>query len=161
MLIKFNTLTSLKVVFLLVQRSKFCGSSKRGTKRRQAQLYHSFRSHQVVTIIPAMGWVLYLFIALVVVVCLLLMVLIHAGYFYSLRIRTSIPLSVPRKVAYRLHIGAYSNSGTTYGELLKLAPRLTTFGIYYDDPKRVSVFYIAAIPIIMLVDLAIEQAALA
>ena len=85
-----------------------------------------------------MGLVLYIFIALVVVLCVLLMIITHAGYFYSLRIRTSIPLSVPRKVAYKLHRGAYSNSGTTYGDLSKLAPHLTTFGIYYDDPKTVS-----------------------
>ncbi len=79
----------------------------------------------------------YICILLVVILLIILAVVTHAGYFYTLTIRTVIPLSVPRRVAYKVYRGPYyNNSG--FGELQKVAPRATAFGIYYDDPKAVS-----------------------
>lgn len=85
-----------------------------------------------------MGLVFYITIAVVVVLVLLLAVLTHAGYFYDLRIRTSIPISAPGRVAYKLHRGSYSNCGPFFKQLSDLVPHLRVFAIYYDDPKRVS-----------------------
>lgn len=85
-----------------------------------------------------MGVVFYIILAVVVVLCLCFMALMHAGYFFDLRIRTSTPLSLPGRVAYKLYRGSYSNAGTGFRELLGLAPHAKTFGIYYDDPKKVS-----------------------
>ena len=88
-----------------------------------------------------MGVVFYLVLGVVVVLVLFLLAMVHAGYFYALRIRTSIPLSLPGRVAYKLHKGSYSNAGPAFKELASLAPRLRTFSIYYDDPRKVRPFY--------------------
>ena len=88
-------------------------------------------------------WVLfYAVLAALVVLLLFLFALIHAGYFYDLRIRTCTPLSLPGRVAYKLYRGSYSNAGSAFRELAGLVPNQKTFGIYYDDPKSVSsIFY--------------------
>ncbi len=85
-----------------------------------------------------MGVMFYLVLVVLFLLCLLLMALVHAGFFYDLRIRTSTPLSAPRRTAYKLYRGAYSNAGSGFKELAGLVPHLKTFGIYYDDPKTVS-----------------------
>jgi len=86
-----------------------------------------------------MHWMLYVVIVIAVVILFLLGLLAHAGYFYTLLIRTVIPLSVPKRVAYKVYRGPYyNNSG--FKELLKAAPTATTFGIYYDDPKEVRLY---------------------
>ena len=65
--------------------------------------------------------------------------LLHAGLFYELGIRTSVPLpeACPKKVAYKLHRGPYKNAGSACKELLSTVPRLKQFGIYYDSPYEV------------------------
>ena len=84
-----------------------------------------------------MGVLFYVVVVVLVLVVLFLMALIHAGYFSDIRIRTSIPLSLPSRVAYKLYRGSYSNAGVAFKELDAIAPRLKTVGIYYDDPKKV------------------------
>lgn len=88
-----------------------------------------------------MSVLFYVLLAVGVVLCLCLMALMHAGYFYDLRIRTTTPLSLPGRVAYKLYRGSYSNAGVGFKELMGLAPHCKDFGIYYDDPKRVSIRY--------------------
>lgn len=90
------------------------------------------------SVVGDMGLVFYLLVAVVVLLVLFFMALLHAGYFYDLRIRTSSPLSLPGRVAYKLYRGSYTNAGAAFKELALFAPHLRTFGIYYDDPKRVS-----------------------
>ena len=86
-----------------------------------------------------MGLLFYAVLVAVVVLCLCLMALVHAGYFYDLRIRTTTPLSLPGRIAYKLYRGSYSNAGAGFRDLLRVVPHNKNFGIYYDDPKRVSV----------------------
>lgn len=85
-----------------------------------------------------MGVLFYVVVVAVVVLVLFLMAITHAGYFYDLRIRTSTPLSLSGRVAYKVYRGSYTNAGSAFKELATLAPHLRTFGIYYDDPRRVS-----------------------
>ena len=85
-----------------------------------------------------MGAVFYLILVAVVILVLCLMALVHAGYFYDLRIRTSSPLSLSGRVAYKMYRGSYTNAGSAFKELGSLAPHQRSFGIYYDDPNRVS-----------------------
>ena len=66
-----------------------------------------------------------------------LCVLAHAGYFSEIRIRTSAPASLPHRVAYTVHKGAYSIVGTPLSNLTAKAPKQTQFCIFYDDPKKV------------------------
>ncbi len=85
-----------------------------------------------------MGVLFYVVLLLAVVLALLLVALLHAGFFYELRIRTSTPLSCPKRVAYKLYTGPYKNCGSYFRQLISLAPTLKTFGVYYDDPDKVS-----------------------
>ena len=82
--------------------------------------------------------VLVVLVAVVVVVATLIVaVLAHAGYFSDLRIRTSIPASLPSRVAYTVHQGPYRNVGSRLERLASLAPGQTRFCAFYDDPKQV------------------------
>lgn len=85
-----------------------------------------------------MGVLFYVVLVVAVVLSLCLMALVHAGYFYDLRIRTSIPLSLPGRIAYKLYRGAYSNAGVGFRDIMSVAPQVKSFGIYYDDPNKVS-----------------------
>ena len=76
-----------------------------------------------------------LLLALVVVVALL--ALVHAGFFYAFPIRTTTPASAPRRVAYSVHTGSYSNSGAAFRRLQSVVPDKKLFGVYYDDPSKV------------------------
>lgn len=84
------------------------------------------------------SWLFYLLVVLVALCLIALGVLAHAGFFSDLRIRTSIPASCPKRVAYRLYTGPYKQAGSAFGRICGLAPNRTSFGIYYDDPKEVS-----------------------
>ena len=82
----------------------------------------------------------YLIVILVVVIVVGLMVLIHAGFFYTLRLRMVPPPVLPHYVAYTLRTGAYKNVGPAFRRLSALAPRTKLFGIYYDCSDNVSHF---------------------
>lgn len=84
-----------------------------------------------------MGVVFYIVLALAIVLAFLLGALLHAGFFSDLLIRTSTPLSCPKRVAYKLYTGSYKQSGTGFKELMGIVSTLKTFGVYYDDPKKV------------------------
>ena len=62
----------------------------------------------------------------------------HSGVCTDIRIRTSIPASLPRRVAYSVHRGPYSKMGDSISDLTARAPRQTLFGAFYDDPDNVS-----------------------
>ncbi len=84
-----------------------------------------------------MAVLFYVVLLLAVLLALFLVALLHAGFFYELRIRTSTPLSCPKRVAYKLHTGPYRNCGAHFRRLATLVPSLKTFGVYYDDPDKV------------------------
>ena len=63
--------------------------------------------------------------------------LVHAGFFYTLRIRTSIPYSIPSRVAYKVYRGPYKNAGAGFNDIGKVAPSMKKFGLYYDNPTKV------------------------
>ena len=87
----------------------------------------------------------YILILAGIFLALLLGVLVHAGYFYTLRIRTSVPSSIPSRVAYKFYKGPYKNAGVGFDDVKKFAPLLTKFGIYYDDPNKVRRVHINAV----------------
>lgn len=84
-----------------------------------------------------MAVVFYVVLLLAILLALFLVALLHAGFFYELRIRTSTPLSCPKKVAYKLYTGPYKNCGAHFKSLITLVPTLKTFGVFYDDPDKV------------------------
>ena len=77
-------------------------------------------------------------ITLIVVLAVVLAILVHAGLFYELRIRSATPASFPHRVAYRVHKGPYKKAGAAFKELSEKWPKLKTFAIFYDDPKEVN-----------------------
>ena len=84
-----------------------------------------------------MGLLFYVALVLAVILALLFVALLHAGLFFDLRIRTSTPLSCPKRVAYRHYTGPYKNCGSSFKELCNMVPHLKTVGVYYDDPDKV------------------------
>lgn len=83
------------------------------------------------------GWLLFLLVVLFLIGIILFAVLLHAGYFTSLRIRMSIPSSLPTRVVYTVYRGSYSKAYVPLLELTAKAPKQTAFCIFYDDPKKV------------------------
>lgn len=80
----------------------------------------------------------YLIVILVIVIVVAWLVLTHAGFFYTIRLRQARPPVLPHHVAYMLKTGAYKNAGPAFKRLCTLAPKIKKFGIYYDDPDTVS-----------------------
>jgi len=79
----------------------------------------------------------YIVLVLAVVLALVLGALVHAGFFYDIRVRTTTPLSCPKRVAYKQYTGPYKDCGGAFKTLISIAPKLKTFGVYYDDPAKV------------------------
>ena len=79
----------------------------------------------------------YILMIAAILLALFLGCLVHAGFFYTLRIRTSVPYSTPSRVAYKVYRGPYKNAGAGFNDIGKFAPSLKKFGIYYDDPAKV------------------------
>ena len=82
-------------------------------------------------------WLLYFLVVLVILCLLCLGMLVHAGFFSDLRIRTSVPASFPHRVAYTIHTGPYKKVGSAFSRIASLAPKQTYFGAFYDDPREV------------------------
>lgn len=77
----------------------------------------------------------------VFVVVLLLVVagfFIYSGLLYSPVVHMSRPTSIPRRAAYVLKRGPYKGILPECGKLQKIASGARHFGLYYDDPKKVS-----------------------
>lgn len=69
----------------------------------------------------------------------LLALLVYSGLFYTYTIRCSIPASLPKRIAYTTYKGRYQDVGKVFCKLCDLVPHKRLFGIYYDDPKTVSI----------------------
>lgn len=81
----------------------------------------------------------YIFIVLGTLLVLLVVVVIHAGLFYSVKIQAAIPRYMPARVAYKFYRGPYKNAGAGFTELIRLAPQVSRcVGVFYDDPHKVS-----------------------
>lgn len=79
----------------------------------------------------------YILILVGIILAIFLGVLVHAGFFYTLRIRTTHPSSIPSRIAYKLYRGPYKNAGEAFNDVKQFARGKTKFGIYYDDPAKV------------------------
>ncbi|KAK6480639.1 testis-expressed protein 264-like [Huso huso] len=77
---------------------------------------------------------LFLFLLLTV-----LGVVLYSGLFTEVIIRTG---SSPIKnitIAYKFKQGSYKDSGAVFTESCSIGPKLSSIGVYYDDPKQESV----------------------
>lgn len=86
------------------------------------------------------GWITILLLFLLTLLIGVIMFLSRSGLFFTIRLRTIQPLPevMPRKVAYILSQGSYKNTYYLVRQTQDLAPKLTSFAIFYDDPESVS-----------------------
>ncbi|XP_076045160.1 testis-expressed protein 264 homolog isoform X2 [Oratosquilla oratoria] len=76
-------------------------------------------------------------IALLAVVLVTIgLLLIQAGLFTPVVVRTCKPEIGEVKIAYKYNKGPYSGSGQLFTEVHTLLPEYRTIGVYYDDPKK-------------------------
>ncbi|CAI8030464.1 hypothetical protein GBAR_LOCUS17277 [Geodia barretti] len=83
-------------------------------------------------------WLLIVLGTLIVVFIFIFGVLTHAGYFSDLRIRTSLPVSLPRRAAYLIHRGPYKEVCTPLERITAIGRHQKIFCVFYDDPEKVS-----------------------
>jgi hypothetical protein len=101
----------------------------------QKELKLQERKRNLIRVLEMLG---YIFIIVAILLAVFLGCLTHAGFFYTLRIRTTIPYSIPSRVAYKVYRGPYKNAGGGFNDIEKVAPSLKKFGLYYDNPEKVS-----------------------
>ena len=86
--------------------------------------------------------VFYLVMFVILVISAVLVVLTHAGYFHTVRVRMATPHVQPRHFAYVVKTGPYKSCAEAFSSLAMLAPKKILFGIYYDDPDTVCIYVI-------------------
>ncbi|XP_066527699.1 testis-expressed protein 264 homolog [Hoplias malabaricus] len=62
---------------------------------------------------------------------------VYSGLLTQIHIRTGAPPVKSVTVAYKFKQGPYKECGALFSECCSLAPKLSTVGIFYDDPKKV------------------------
>ena len=81
-----------------------------------------------------------LVVAIIVVLLVIIFgVLVHSGLLHNITVSTGKPPIQNVTVAYKFGRGHYKNSRHPCCEAADLAPSKRTFGIYYDDPKKVCI----------------------
>lgn len=79
--------------------------------------------------------------ASLIIVWILVSVLAYSGLFHRVVVRKlSYPVGKLR-VAYLYNTGPYRNCGALFGRVNSVSPHARCMGIYYDDPKTVSIFF--------------------
>lgn len=81
----------------------------------------------------ALFWGFIALIALVVGVVITL--LVHAGLFSPVDVKTCKPEIGEIQIAYKFARGPYRESGMLFTEVHTLLPEYRTLGVYYDDPR--------------------------
>ncbi|KAI1892729.1 hypothetical protein AGOR_G00136540 [Albula goreensis] len=82
-------------------------------------------------------------LALIVVITFLSVLLtifgyvLYSGLFSDINIRTGSPPIKNVTVAYKYKQGPYKECGTLFTESCSIGPKLSSIGVFYDDPKKV------------------------
>ncbi|XP_059415955.1 testis-expressed protein 264-like [Carassius carassius] len=80
-----------------------------------------------------------LLLILFLVMCLILTVVgfvFYSGLFSEVVIRTGSPPVKNITIAYKFRKGSYKASGTAFTESCSIGPRLSSVGLFYDDPNQ-------------------------
>ncbi|XP_037625157.1 testis-expressed protein 264 [Sebastes umbrosus] len=75
----------------------------------------------------------------VLLVCLLMTVagfLLYSGLLSDVIIKTGPPPVRNVTIAYKFQEGSYKDCGAAYTETCSIGPKLSTVGVFYDDPKQ-------------------------
>ncbi len=84
-------------------------------------------------------FMLLLLLALLLV-CLVVTVggfLLYSGLLSEVVIKTGPPPIKNVTFAYKFKEGAYKDCGAAFSETCSIGPKLSTIGVFYDDPKQV------------------------
>lgn len=76
----------------------------------------------------------------VLLVCLLVTIggfLLYSGLLSDVIIKTGPPPIKNVIIAYKFKEGSYKDCGAVYTETCSIGPKLSTIGVFYDDPKQV------------------------
>ncbi|XP_034441998.1 testis-expressed protein 264 [Hippoglossus hippoglossus] len=80
-----------------------------------------------------------LVLVVALLVCLLVTVggiLVYSGLLSDVLIKTGPPPIRNVTIAYKFKEGSYKDCGAAYTESCSIGPRLTSIGVFYDDPKQ-------------------------
>lgn len=87
-----------------------------------------------------MSDVLLLLLVVVLLVCLIATVgffLLHSGLLTEVHIKTGAPPIRNVTIAYKFKEGPYKECGAAFTESSSIGPKLSSIGVFYDDPKQV------------------------
>lgn len=79
-------------------------------------------------------------VVVVVLVCLIVTIggfLLYSGLLADVTIKTGPPPVRNITIAYKFKEGAYKDCGAAFTESYSIEPKLSSIGIFYDDPKKV------------------------
>ncbi|KAG5275143.1 hypothetical protein AALO_G00144070 [Alosa alosa] len=85
------------------------------------------------------GWQVLGVVGILILSLLLMAVgyVMYSGLFSEINIRTGSPPMRNITIAYKFKQGPYKDCGPLFTECSKLGPKLSTIGVFYDDPKKV------------------------
>lgn len=81
-----------------------------------------------------------LLLAVVLLVCLMVTIggfLLYSGLLSDVIIKTGPPPIRNVTIAYKFKEGSYKDCGAAYTESCSIGPKLSSIGVFYDDPKQV------------------------
>jgi len=81
-----------------------------------------------------------LLLILILVICListLVGFVFYTGLFSEVVIRTGSPPVKNITIAYKFRKGSYKDSGAAFTESCSIGPKLSSVGVFYDDPSQV------------------------
>ncbi|XP_066554204.1 testis-expressed protein 264 homolog [Amia ocellicauda] len=83
-------------------------------------------------------WLLALIIVLILtLLCTVLGYVLYSGLLDEITVRTGSPPIKNITIAYKFKRGAYKDCGSLFTETCSIGPKLSSIGVYYDDPKQV------------------------
>ena len=81
-----------------------------------------------------------LLLIVVLLLCLVVTVgglVLYSGLLSDVVIKTGPPPIRNVTIAYKFKEGSYKDCGSAYTETCSIGPKLSSIGIFYDDPKQV------------------------
>ena len=62
---------------------------------------------------------------------------VYSGLFSEIKVGVGTPPIKSATILYKFGKGSYKNTGGVFTEVTSIAPKMKSFGIYYDDPEQV------------------------
>lgn len=87
-----------------------------------------------------MSELILLILVVVLLVCLIVTIggfLVYSGLLSDVVIKTGPPPVKNVIIAYKFKEGSYKDCGAAFTESCSIGPKLSSIGVFYDDPKQV------------------------